>query len=126
MANRPASGYIPGCNHSTVRVSDPSSGRILPVIDEQHVALPKLYGAPSYGRPSKSVVTTQRPLDPDDLPITVLQTEEERELIEALPGRPYAPGGGAYIDGADVPRAFEGPRARPLSLRAIAGRLLGG
>jgi hypothetical protein len=97
------------------------------VIDEQHVALPKLYGAPSYGRPVAAVVTSPRPLDPDDLPIAALQTDEERELVESLPARAYAPGGGAYIDGnAHSDHEFEGPRARPLSLRAIAGRLLGG
>jgi hypothetical protein len=96
------------------------------VIDEQHIALPKLYGAPSYGRPVAAVVTTPRPVDPDDLPISVFQTEEERLLAESLPARPYSPGGGAYIDGTSHARELEGPRARPLSLRAIAGRLLGG
>ena len=96
-------------------------------MDEQHVALPKLYGAPAYGRPQSAVLTSPRPLDPDDLPISVLQTEEERELVESLPARAYAPGGGAYIDvNAGAGHAFDGPRARPLSLRAIAGRLLGG
>lgn len=97
-----------------------------PVMDEQHVALPKLYGAPAYGRPSTVAVTTERPLDPDDLPISAFQTEEERALAESLPGRAYAPGGGAYIDGAGAAHQLDGPRARPLSLRAIAGRLLGG
>lgn len=96
-------------------------------MDEQHVALPKLYGAPAYGRPPTATVISPRPLDADDLPITAFQTEEERVLAESLPGRAYAPGGGAYIDGngrsAGHPTT---PRARPLSLRAIAGRLLGG
>ncbi len=97
------------------------------MMDEQHVALPKLYGAPAYGRPQAAVVTSPRPLDPDDLPIAVFQTEEERELVESLPARAYAPGGGAYIDGdGRAGREIEGPRARPLSLRALAGRLLGG
>ncbi len=96
------------------------------MIDEQHIALPKLYGAPSYGRPLATVVTTPRPVDPDDLPISVFQTEEERLLAESLPARPYAPSGGAYIDGTSHPHELESPRARPLNLRAIAGRLLGG
>ena len=95
------------------------------MIEDQHVALPKLYGAPSYGRPAAAVVTSDRPLDPDDLPIAALQTEEERVLAESLPARPYAPGGGAYIDGTSQAHELDGPRARPLSLRAIAGRLLG-
>lgn len=97
------------------------------MIDEQHVALPKLYGAPTYGRPALTLLTSPRPLDPDDLPIAALQTDEERELVESLPARAYAPGGGAYIDAdGGAGRALEGPRARPLNLRAIAGRLLGG
>ena len=97
-------------------------------LDEQHVALPKLYGAPAYARPVAPVAAAPRPLDPDDLPISAYQTEEERLLAESLPARAYAPGGGAYIDGTGrtSPQPLDGPRARPLSLRAIAGRLLGG
>jgi hypothetical protein len=95
-------------------------------MDEQHVALPKLYGAPAYGRPSAATVTSPRPLDPDDLPIAAFQTEEERAIAEALPARAYEPSGGAYIDGTGRTAGHaETPRARPLSLRAIAGRLLG-
>jgi hypothetical protein len=97
----------------------------LPVaIEEQHVALPKLYGAPAYARPPRPVDDTPRPFDPDDLPIAAFQTDEEREMAETLAGRPYAPGGGAYIEGNG--QAPKHPQARPLSLRAIAGRLLGG
>ena len=97
------------------------------MMDEQHVALPKLYGAPAYGRPPTATVTSPRPLDPDDLPIAAFQTEEERVLAESLPARAYAPGGGAYIDGNGRTTGHQDtPRARPLSLRAIAGRLLGG
>jgi hypothetical protein len=71
--------------------------------------------------------TSPRPLDPDDLPISAFQTEEERAIAESLPARAYAPGGGAYIDvGGRSGQQLDGPRARPLSLRAIAGRLLGG
>jgi hypothetical protein len=96
-------------------------------IEEHHVALPKLYGAPAYARPAAPVEATPRPLDPDDLPITAFQTEEERALAESLPARVYAPSGGAYIDGnGRGSRSQDTPRARPLSLRAIAGRLLGG
>jgi hypothetical protein len=102
-------------------------------VDEQHIALPKLYGAPAYARPPGPVATTPRPLDPDDLPIVAFQTEEERELAESLPARAYAPGGGAYIgtqgrngNGSTNGNGHGSPRARSLSLRAIAGRLLGG
>ena len=97
-------------------------------IDEQHVALPKLYGAPAYARPPSPVPSTPRPFDPDELPILAFQTDEERQLSESLPARAYAPGGGVYID-VDGPADHrngheEHPKARPLSLRAIAGRLL--
>jgi hypothetical protein len=96
----------------------------LPVaVDEQHVALPKLYGAPAYSRPPRPVEVTERPLDPDDLPIEAFQTDEEREIADTLGGRPYAPGGGAYVESNGK---ADHPQARPFSLRAIAGRLLGG
>jgi hypothetical protein len=48
-------------------------------IDEytQHVALPKLYGAPAYARPAVAVAHTMRPVDPDDLPIVAYMTDDE-------------------------------------------------
>jgi len=99
-------------------------------IDEKHVALPKLYGGPAYARPKLSVPASPKPFDPDDLPITVQQTDDERHLVSTLPARAYAPGGGAYIGvngrAEHRPDQSRSPRARPLSLRAIAGRLLGG
>ncbi len=62
-------------------------------IDEQHVAMPKLYGAPAYGRPPVPAETVARPFDPDELPIEAELTEEEREFKATLPARAYAPGG---------------------------------
>ena len=56
-------------------------------IDEQHVALPKLYGAPAYARPPAPVAVTPRPFDPDDLPIEADQNEDELER-ERVPDRP--------------------------------------
>jgi hypothetical protein len=99
-------------------------------IDEQHVALPKLYGAPAYARPARPVEVVDRPLDPDDLPIEVEQTEEERSLAATLPARSYAPGGG-YPTGqkgahpASASGAEPTLRPKPLSLKALAGRILG-
>ena len=95
-------------------------------MDEQHVALPKLYGAPAYARPAPVVAVTPRPFDPDDLPIEAIQTDEEREIAATLPAHTYAPGGAHHRrDGragaADEPSL----RPRPLSLRALAGRILG-
>jgi hypothetical protein len=98
-------------------------------IDEQHVALPKLYGAPAYARPAPPVEVSERPLDPDDLPIEAFRTDEEQELAAALPTYAFL-GGGAQATGqqAAYPASgdTDGLRARPLSLKAIAGRLRGG
>jgi hypothetical protein len=95
-------------------------------IDEQHVALPKLYGAPAYGRPPRPAAVSPRPLDPDDLPIEAVQTPEERELAARLPAHAYPPGGhgtnGHGVSGSDEMPSLQ---PRPLSLRALAGRILG-
>jgi hypothetical protein len=96
-------------------------------IDEQHVALPKLYGAPAYARPAPVVDVTQRPFDPDDLPIEAVMTDEEREIAASLPAHVYAPGG-AHLKADQKHGRREGePRLnpRPLSLKALAGRILG-
>lgn len=96
--------------------------------DEQHVALPKLYGAPAYARPAAPVPTGPRPFDPDDLPIEAFRSDDEQELAASLPARAWAPGG-AVIEGANgSDREGTRPtlRPRPLNLRSIAGRLLGG
>jgi hypothetical protein len=99
-------------------------------IDEQHVALPKLYGAPAYARPNAPVATAPRPFDPDDLPIDAFMTEDEREFAEGLPARAWAPGG-AIVDDPNAPAHAHdrhlrpiGLRPRALSLKTIAGKLL--
>ena len=96
-------------------------------IDEQHVAMPKLYGAPAYGRPPVPVETVARPFDPDELPIVADQTEEEREFAEALPPQVYAPGG---IDlsqaGRTESKTSTGLRPRAFSIRGIAGKIVRG
>lgn len=95
-------------------------------IDEQHIALPKLYGAPAYARPPRPTTGVERPFDPDELPLEALRTEDEQEFAELLPARAYAPGG------ADLGRNGHGNngrselRPRSFNFRAIAGRLLGG
>ena len=97
-------------------------------IDQQHVALPKLYGAPAYARPPRSAATLDRPFDPDDLPIEALMSEEDRAFAASLPARAWAPGGGPHDGSVDATggHANGSPslHARPLSLRAIAGRLI--
>ena len=62
-------------------------------IDEQHVALPKLYGAPAYARPAAPVELTPRPFDPDELPLEMEQTPEERRYASSLPARAYGTNG---------------------------------
>jgi hypothetical protein len=95
-------------------------------IDEQHVALPRLYGAPAYARPPSVAASAVRPFDPDDLPIEAFQTEEDRAFAATLPARAWAPGG-TIIDGSGdhSHRAGQRPIAgRQLKLRTIAGKLL--
>lgn len=96
-------------------------------IEEQHVALPKLYGAPAYSRPAAPVAVTPRPFDPDDLPIVAHQTDDEREVSSTISARAYAADGslGAGTDGAGSSTGASRLQPRSLSLRAIAGRLIG-
>ena len=91
-------------------------------IDEQHVALPKLYGAPAYARPPGPVATVARPFDPDDLPIDAFMTDDERDFASTLPARAWAPGG-AVVEGREGVPAHDGtcPAAsRPPAARAQA------
>ena len=96
-------------------------------IDEQHVALPKLYGAPAYARPPKLVEAPERPFDPDELPLEAFRTDEEREFVDLLPARAFAPGGVAlgrngHGDNGHAPSL----RPRPFSLRSITSKFRGG
>jgi hypothetical protein len=94
-------------------------------IDERPIALPKLYGAPAYARPPVKAQPTPRPFDPDQLPLQVHQTDDERRYAARLPAHAYGSAEVRY-DEADVNRArSRGLRPRLLSLRSIAGRLLG-
>jgi hypothetical protein len=98
-------------------------------IDEHpHVALPKLVGAPAYARPSPPVAHTPRPFDPDDFPISAYQTDDERRLLDELPARAYAPGGGFVANGPRDRPANGHHRAtlqaRPFRLKTLAGKIL--
>jgi hypothetical protein len=93
-------------------------------IDERHVALPKLYGAPAYARPTIAVDESPRPFDPDDLPIEAAQTGEDRDLA-GLSGESHASGGDqAAKQPAKAGKGRLSLRPRPLSLKALAGRVL--
>ena len=110
-------------------------------VDEKHLAFPKLVGGPAYGRPSAPVAPTDRPLDPDELPLTVDQTPEERALADALASRSGARTGRdsathlAFTSGvAYVPSELTGsvpsaPKAsltpRPFTLRGFTSRIRG-
>jgi hypothetical protein len=94
--------------------------------DEQHIALPQLYGAPAYARPP-ALVAGERPFDPDELPITAFQTAEEREFSLTLPPRAYAPGGVRLtLNGGSATDTNGTLRPRAFSLKRITGRILGG
>lgn len=97
--------------------------------DENHMALPKLYGAPAYARPSViPVAPVDRPFDPDDLPLEVAQTEEERELLAELTARPYSIEPGEQVAVASGGGGREGSpmlRGRPFRLGSITSRFRG-
>ena len=97
--------------------------------EEQHVALPKLVGAPQYSRPPVVAPVQPRPFDPDEMPIDAFRTEDERDLAESLPSHAYKAGGGVFLDDQmrsrlrSISRRF--PRPRPFLLRALIVRVLG-
>ncbi|HEX5591073.1 MAG TPA: hypothetical protein VFX65_12355 [Candidatus Limnocylindrales bacterium] len=89
----------------------------------QHVALPKLYGAPAYARPPVTpVAQTPRPVTPDDLPIAAEMTDEDLRLLESIPesGDRVPAATPAAVATAIAPRDSLDPR--PFSLRAFADR----
>jgi len=92
--------------------------------EPQHVAMPKLYGAPAYARPPHLAEDVARPFDPDELPIEAERTDEEHEFVSALPPRAWAPGGIQLEAGEETTTDTSQPRG--FSLRAVAGRILGG
>lgn len=94
-------------------------------IEERHVALPQLYGAPAYARPPAPVAAAPRPFDPDELPLEVYQTDDEHETAAFTP-RAYELSGDERRRQQTREGQSGGLRARAFSLRAIAGRLLGG
>jgi hypothetical protein len=94
-------------------------------IDETpNVAMPKLYGAPAYARPPQYADDVDRPFDPDELPIEADRTEEEHEFVSTLPPRAWAPGG-VHLTAGDAATETN-VESKGFSLRAVAGRLLGG
>jgi hypothetical protein len=68
---------------------------------QQHVALPHLFGAPAYARPPKYVEESPRPFDPDALPLLAEMSAEERAFVATIPDRAWNPGGGIHLRDAD-------------------------
>ena len=68
---------------------------------QQHVALPHLYGAPAYGRPPRPIDDTPRPFDPDALPLLADMSAEERAFVATLPDLAWHPGGGLHLRAVD-------------------------
>lgn len=98
----------------------------MPIEDQQHVALPRLYGASATGRPAPVAKEAPRPFNPDEMPIAADLTDDERDLVEQLPPEAFMPGGG-YFPGSDQgARGQREPRRRlPWFVRALTGRLFG-
>ena len=88
----------------------------------QHVALPKLYGAPAYARPAVAVAHTPRPLDPDDLPIVAQMTDDDIALLARLPDLDRRVPGSAAVAIAEPPRAGS-LKPQAFSIRGFAGRV---
>ena len=92
-------------------------------IDEIPGALPRLVGAPAYARPPATVVAP-KPFDPDELPLEIDQTEEERAFAARLPARAFAPGGAdvRVPDGSTTREAGEtGPAPQPSRSKGLRG-----
>ena len=87
--------------------------------DEEHVAHPRLYGAPAYARPPAAVTPTALPPDPDDLPIAAYQTPEEREIAEQLLASPYL-----VAERNQPAEAAPQLRPQPFILGVLADRIL--
>jgi hypothetical protein len=86
-----------------------------------HVAHPRLYGAPAYARPPLSITPTALPIDPDDLPIAAEQTAEEQAIAERLVASPYR------VAERQAPTKSESQpqlRPQPLLLGVLADRIL--
>lgn len=84
--------------------------------ETRHVALPKLVGGPAYARPVVMVEHSERPFDPDELPLVVAMTDEERATLDE--------------DRRVAEWAFAAPppalTSQPFSLRVLSSRILGG
>ena len=120
--------------------------------EQQHMALPRLYGGPAYSRPPRPVQEIVRPFDPDELPLEADRTEIDHALASELagatwsapapaPAKPRKTRRGRAATQSAVGVAASGPaqgrgstekgdgavglQGRPFSLRGL-GRIFGG
>jgi hypothetical protein len=91
--------------------------------EEQHLALPKLFGAPAYARPPRPVEIVERPIDPDDLPLELHRTDDEHEFVAGLTGSAFAPVQTVPAKGQRQRHAIQG---RPFRLRSLTEKLFQG
>lgn len=96
-------------------------------LDEQHIALPKLMGAPAYARPPRPVEPVERPIDLDDLPLEAARTPDDLELAVALPppvgvhyGAPESPPSPTVAPPTGNGQGTASLDARPFNLRGLA------
>jgi hypothetical protein len=87
-------------------------------IEDQHVAMPKLKGAPAYARPQPHTSETPRPFDPDELPIEAWMTEDDRAAVASPDGEADDQDAGDDSNG-HRPRLLP----RPFSIKGLTGRI---
>jgi hypothetical protein len=58
--------------------------------EQQHMALPRLYGGPAYSRPARPAQDIVRPFDPDELPLEADRTEIDQALASELAGATWS------------------------------------
>ena len=103
--------------------------------DNEHLSLPRLYGAPAHTPRRMVSLQSDAPMGPDDLPIETSRSAEDTALALQLMPRSY--GGHAVAAGPAAshsqdrgagrsldPHSQPHLTGRPLFLRALTGRLL--
>ena len=106
---------------------------------DPYFALPKLYGAPAYARPPKIAPESERPFDPDDLPIAAERIGDASAFPRILPASGADRSNGNGLDASGAPRGPQveatgptgpagssgvvGVGAHRFSLRALTDRL---
>jgi hypothetical protein len=53
-----------------------------------HMAMPRLIGAPAYGRPPRPV-SGSTPFDPEELPLEAYWTDDDRMVVERYLGQAW-------------------------------------